>query len=179
MPNHCGKATTTTIITPILPGREDELQAELLRLPTGDEGPFERLGTTHFARWVLIDRVEYEVEDQLPDGLESHYLLFNAVFDGSLGAFIDGMLDHFPEVVDGMWENCVGYPGSAQRQEVHRYFRHNELEATFFFSAYQDSTLSQIRKALALRERLTRFAIAAQGLPAAELQARFSAEFRS
>jgi hypothetical protein len=77
-----------------------------------------------------------------------------------------------------VWENCVAFPGSAQRAAVHQYFRHNELEATFFFAAYANSTLAQVRKALALRERLTRFAIQAQGLSADELHARFTREFR-
>lgn len=178
MPNTCGNATTTTVFAPVAPGREDDLQAVLLALPTGDAGPFLRLGNTHFARFVLIDRLEYEAAPQKPDHLKSHYLLFNALFDGPLDAFIDGMLDHLPEVMDAVFGHCVAYPGSADRAGVHRYLRHNELEATFFFAAYAQSTLPDVRRALALRERFTRFALANQGAPAADLQARFREEFR-
>lgn len=177
MPNSCGNATTTTVFAPILPGREEALQSVLLQIPSGDTSPFECLGNTHFTRFVIVDRLEYEAAPQIPDGLKSHYLLFNAVFDGPLDDFIASMLRHFPELVDRIWSHCVGYPGSANPAAVRTYLRHNELEATFFFAAYGNSTLPQVRKALALRGRLTQFAIGAQGASAEELQARFRREF--
>jgi hypothetical protein len=178
MPNTSGNATTTTILTPILPGREADLQASLLRIPSGEAGPFMRLGNTHFARFVIIDGLEYEAAPQKRDTLKSHYLLFNALFDGPRDAFIEAMLEQLPDLADEIWGHCVAYPGSDRPQSAGDYFRHNELEATFFFAAYSHATLPQVRRALALREQVTRFAIAAQGRELGELRRRFREEFR-
>jgi hypothetical protein len=52
-----------------------------------------------------------------------------------------------------------------------------QAPAGLFRSAMPSASVTEVRESLALRERVIDFAVAAQGLDAAELQARFRAAF--
>ena len=56
--------------------------------------------------------------------------------------------------MDAVYAHCVAYPGTADGDGFHRYFRHNQIETTFPFSAYPDATVPDVREALELRRRL-------------------------
>jgi hypothetical protein len=81
------------------------------------------------------------------------------------------------EDADAVWGHCAGYPGRADAAGFAAYFRNHQLESALFFGAYGDRTVGQVREDLARRTRLIEFALAAQALPAAELQASFQAAF--
>ena len=81
------------------------------------------------------------------------------------------------EDADAVWGHCSGYPGRADAPAFAAYFRNHQVESALFFGAYGDQTVAQVRANLARRTRLIEFAMAAQGLAPAELQARFQAEF--
>jgi hypothetical protein len=179
VPSEVGQAYTYLALTAILPGRSGDVRALIEALPLASESPFARVDRVHFARWVIIPQL-VEVGPPAParhDRLKNQYLLFSTDFDGGLDAFLDTLCDEIPEVIDAVYAHCVGYPGTADRAAFRRYMRHNQIETTFPFAAYPDSTVAEVREALDLRRRLIDFAVRAQALEPAELREAHRSEF--
>ena len=177
MPNVSGRAYALIVLTPVLPGRTAALQGVLDRFPTGGASPLARTGTTHFARWVIIDRLMYEGPPQQRDTLKSDYLLFSSHFDGALDTYLQNLRTLLPVEADAIWGHCVGYPGTGEPEAFGTYLRRNQLNPLFYFAAYSQATLPQVLSALELRERLLAFAVRVQGLDAAALQAAYLETF--
>jgi hypothetical protein len=172
--NAVGKAYFFLALTAILPGRAEALREHLESLPTGSDSPLARVGRVHFGRWVIVSRLVKlgPVEEQLAN----EYLLFAAEVDGPLDAFLDALRERMAEDADTVWGHCVGYPGSGDREGFHRWLRHNQIDAQLPFAAYPEATLPEVLEALELRERLTAFAVAAQGLDADALNEAYRRE---
>ena len=175
--NRSGQAYGLTVLTPVLADEVSALAAHLDTFGSEDASPLARLAATHFARWVIVEDVVYEGGRQRRDALKASRLLFTSNFDGPLDAYLEAMRTDLGEDADAVWGHCAGYPGRADAAGFAAYFRNHQLESALFFGAYGDQTVSEVRANLALRARLIEFAMAAQGLPDAELQARFRAEF--
>ena len=75
------------------------------------------------------------------------------------------------------WGRCAGYPGRDDRAAFTSYVRSIQARPGLFESAMPDATVREVREAIALRERVVDFAVDAQGLDAAALQAEFRARF--
>jgi hypothetical protein len=179
VPSEIGQAYTYLALTAILPGRSEQLREVVEALPLAAESPFARVGRVHFARWVIVPQL-VEVGPPAPerqDRLKNEYLLFSADVDGALDPFLDELCEAIPEVVDAVYEHCVAYPGTADRQAFRRYMRHNQIETTFPFAAYPDATVPEVREALDLRRRLIDFAVRAQALEPAQLRDAYRREF--
>jgi hypothetical protein len=175
--NRSGQAYALTVLTPILADEVSALAAHLDTFGSEDASPLARLAATHFARWVIIEDVVYQGGRQRRDNLKASRLLFTTNFDGPLDAYLEAMRTDLGDDTDAVWGHCAGYPGRADAAAFAAYFRDHQAECALFFGAYGDRTVAQVRDDLARRTRLIEFAMAAQGLPAAELQARFQAEF--
>jgi hypothetical protein len=175
--NRSGQAYGLTVLTPVLAGEVSALAAHLDTFGSEDASPLARLAATHFARWVIIEDVVYEGGRQRRDALKASRLLFTSNFDGPLDAYLEAMRTDLGEDADAVWGHCAGYPGRADAAGFAAYFRNHQLESALFFGAYGDRTVGQVREDLARRTQLIEFALGAQGLPAAELQASFQAAF--
>jgi len=177
--NHSGQAYGLTVLTPILADGVSPLAAHLDTFGPEDASPLARVAGTHFARWVIIEDVVYEGGRQRRDALKASRLLFTSNFDGPLDAYLEALRSDLGEDADAVWGHCAGYPGRADPPAFAAYFRNHQVESALFFGAYGDQTVEQVQANLAQRTRLIEFAMAAQGLAPAELQARFQAEFPS
>jgi hypothetical protein len=178
VPSKIGQAYAYLALTAILPGRSDELREVVEAFPLGSESPFARVEQVHFARWVIVPQlVEVGPPPEVPDRLNNEYLLFSTDVDGDLEPFLEALRTEIPEVMDAVYSHCVAYPGTADRNGFHRYFRHNQIETTFPFSAYPDATVSEVRDALDLRRRLIELAVRAQELDPAGLQEAYRQAF--
>jgi hypothetical protein len=175
--NRSGQAYGLTVLTPILDDRVSALAAHLDTFGPEDASPLARVAGTHFARWVILEDVVYEGGGQRRDALKASRLLFTSNFDGSLDDYLEAMRGDLGEDADAVWGHCAGYPGRADAPAFAAYFRNHQVESALFFGAYGDQTVAQVRDNLARRTRLIEFALAAQALAPAELQARFRAEF--
>ena len=78
---------------------------------------------------------------------------------------------------DEWWGRCAGYPGREDRAAFRAFVRARQAPAGLFQSAMPNATVGEVREALALRERVLDFAVAAQGLDAVALQERFRSTF--
>jgi hypothetical protein len=177
MGNTSGQAYALMVATPVLAGRQTALRTCLRQLPTGEDSPLARLGTTHFARWLVIDDLVYQGPPQVRDELKSSYLLFVSNFDGSLASYLADLARLMPKEADAVWGHCVGYPGVADPSGFAAYVSHNQIATTFFVSAYPTATVAAVRESLRLREEITEFALAAQGMAPAALRNAFTARF--
>jgi hypothetical protein len=175
--NVTGSAYALAVFTPIIPGHEAEVRHTIECLPRGEASPLARLGTVHTSRLLILDHLVHQGPSQKPDRLRSSYLVFTAAFDGVLDAFLDALLRLLPREADSWWRHCVGYPGLSQAPAFKAWIRHNQIHTSLFAVAAPNETVADVRAALALRDRLLAFAIAAQGLEAAELQRRFRQTF--
>jgi hypothetical protein len=178
MPNVVGQAYTFMALTAIAPGRSEALREALESMPSAGESPFAKLDQTHFARFVIIPQlVDLGPPPATRDTLKNEYLLFTAEFDGSLDRFLDALCGAMAAEADTIWGHCVGYPGTSDRIAFSRYMRHNQIDTTFPFAAYPQATVADVREALELRRRLTEFAIRAQAMDPASLEAAYREEF--
>ena len=178
--NVSGQVYALTVLTPILDGHETQLAEYLNGLQSGEQSPLAAVPGTHFARWVVIGDVIYEGPDQGErEHLQHARLLFTSNFDGNLDTYLDALCTGLGERADAIWGQCIGYPGSDDAGAFAKYLRHHQIDTSLFFAAYGDRTVDDVKRSLALRARFVDFALRAQGLPAAELQATFLQEFSS
>jgi hypothetical protein len=177
MANKSGQAYAFMTMTPVLPGHEDGLNQVLSGWGTGADSPLARLRTIHFARLLVLHDLVYQGPPQVRDTLQSAYLIFISNFDGDLEPYLESMLDVMGEEVQQAWAHCVGFPGTADRARCIAYLVHNQLDTTFFVTAYPEATVSDVLTSLALRSRIADFAIAGQTMDPATLMATWRAEF--
>ena len=175
--NICGQAYALTVLTPILTGHETHLAKYLDGLTTGPASPLARVPSTHFARWVVIGDVVFEVPSQKRDHLKLPRLLFTSNFDGALGPYLEALRTGLGDAADAIWGHCAGYPGSGNGAAFARYMRAHQIESALFFSPYGDRTVEQVLGSLAERQSLIDFALRAQGMAPAELQSAFRETF--
>ena len=172
-----GSAYALTTFARVQDGAADELEAYLAALPRGAQSPFARLGGLHIARVQLFRALVHQGPKQKhTDVLQNAHLVFTSTFDGDLDAYLDELASKVPEA-DEWWGRCAGYPGRADRAAFRAFVRARQAPAGLFQSAMPDATVGEVREALALREQVIDFAVAAQGLDAAALQERFRSTF--
>jgi hypothetical protein len=172
----CGQAHALTVLTSIRQGHESGLARHLNALEGGPASPLARVPGTHFARWVVIGDVVYEGKGER-DHLKLAQLLFTSNFDGPVAPYLESLRAGLGDAADAIWSHCGGYPGSADPAAFAGYLRAHQVESSLFFAAYGDRTVEDVKRSLDVRRRMTDFALHAQGMAAADLQAAFQATF--
>jgi hypothetical protein len=167
-----GVAYSLTVIAPVID--EAGARAALDALPVGPASPLAALPGLHFSRiHVISDLVFQGPQQRHREQLRAPQLVFTSTFDGAPEAYLDALR----AVADTWWRFCVGYPGSDDADAFVRWVRAHQIDSSLFASAHPEATVASVRESLALRERIVDFAVAARGLPPAELQRRFLGEF--
>jgi hypothetical protein len=175
--NVSGQAYALSVLAPIADGQADALQAHLDALAEGDSSPLARVPGTHIARWVVIPDVVYQGAGQRRRDTLSPRLLFSSNHDGDVGAYLEGLRTGMAEDADAIWGHCRGYPGHADGPAFATWMRAHMLEAALFFAAYGGMTVGQVQDNIARRRALLELVIAGQGMPPADLKARFMETF--
>jgi hypothetical protein len=175
--NVSGQAYGLTMFAPIHAGQAPALQRHLQELPTGDASALARLPQLHCSRLHVLQELVYQGEPQERESLQSAWLIFTASFDGELDAFLREICAELPAEADAIFNHCVGYPGTREPSEFIRYVKQSQVHNHYFLTPYPDATVQEVRDSLALRQRLTEFAINSQGLDAVDLQQRFGETF--
>ena len=68
-------------------------------------------------------------------------------------------------------------PGTTSRDAFKSYLRHNQMDTSFFVSAYPEATVAQVRESIQLRTDLANFAIDNQASGARTLQQEWMKRF--
>jgi hypothetical protein len=166
------------VLTPIVGAEADALQKYLEGLDRQPGGsPFERLGRTHFARWVIVDHFCDDPSQPEEERRGGPYLVFTSNLDGPLDSYLDALCTELAPEAREIWGRCVGCPPSARGDELKRYLLHNQIETGFFVSAYPEADVVKVRRCLDTRSRLIEFAQRAERLEPQELRAAFVQEF--
>jgi hypothetical protein len=129
-----GQVTELTAIAPIRAGQLDSLRQVLQGVQANPSRVLARIGTIHYARWVIID--------------EGERLLFTSNFDGTWDQYIDDFSEYLAEGLDRIFGHCEGYPGARPVEGLKAYIREHEIEANVYYAAYPDATVKQVQKGL-------------------------------
>ena len=172
-----GQAYGLTMFSAITPGRSAALAAYIDTWQDGAASPLARIRQLHCSRVHILDELVYQGKPQVPEPLNSSYLIFTASFDGGLEEFLDDLIAELPAEADALWGHCVGYPGTDDEVEFKRWIRHNQIDNHYFLGHYPWATVREVRQGLELRERVAAFAAKAQGMDAGDLQLAFVEEF--
>jgi hypothetical protein len=147
-PDEGTRALTT--LAPIIPGRRQHLQQVLAaiaeRIAAGGPSPLDKIGTVHFARWVV-----------LPDDADGGNLLFTSNYDGSWDAYITDFAAQAAESFDAIYSNCVGWPegGATDIDAFKDYVRRHEHSSDVYYRAYPMARVREVKSALKLRKAWT------------------------
>ena len=121
-----------------------------------------RLSFIHAARWSIV-------EDLPGHGpLTSPVLLFESNFNGDWSQYIDAFAYVIPERMAGVWMTSWGWPGARPAGPFKAYIRDNEHEASHYYAAYPEHTVTEIASALSLQAAYEEFAAGAAALTPAE-----------
>ena len=176
--NQAGQAYALMVLTPIQPGRADELRDYLERLrDTGS--PLARLERTHFGRWVIVPDFVSEREQPKEDHLGCQFLVFTSNFDGSLDSYLDELCHELAREAAEIWGRCIGCPEPAAGAALKAYLLHNQIDTGFFVAAYPHASVKEVRDSLRTRDQVIGFAVRAQGMEPAQLRRAFIEEFVS
>ena len=139
----------------LAPLRGGEVAAARAAIRALDQ-PFARVPGTHLARVQV---------------LEDGRLLLAADHDGPLEPWLLATARE----LDAVLAHCAFWPGADNPSEVVRWARDRSLPAGFSVVGSPHATVEQVGEALALRERLARFAAETEGLDDAALHAAWKA----
>jgi hypothetical protein len=167
-PNVAGQAYAFMAMTPIPPGRVDEVRAALETFDRRDS-PLARLERTHFGRWVIVPDFVHDSEQPREDPLGDPHLVFTACLDGPLDSWLDELAERLAPEADAVW----GRSGRALKDHLLAH----QVKTGVFVAAYPNATVAKVRQALEQRTRLIDFAVRSQGMPPDELQREFAREF--
>jgi hypothetical protein len=177
--NVSGQAYGFLAMTPIMPGEEENLRAYLDGFRDRRERPLEKVAGTHMARFVIVP--DFHNDKKWKQRKEEHLaiptLCFSSNLDGDIDSYLDrlaaGMAPHVPEI----WGRCIGGPTDAKGLKA--YLKHNQIDCGFFYAAYGQATVPQVKASLEQRDKLMDFATRTQGMAPADLQKAFIKEFAS
>jgi hypothetical protein len=161
-------------LLPVLEGREVELQDALEALPTGHRSPFGRIGSTHFARLLIVD--DFLGPDGLPLGDMPACLFFGAEFDMPVAGYLEALCVRLPEQADALFGHCAEYPGADLPPAFAEWMKSHRVRPGFSLQANPQATVHEVVTALALRKRIIDFALATRNLAPAALRAAWEAE---
>lgn len=177
-PNIVGKMYSLMVWTPIQPGREDELRAQLEGLDK-DDSPLARVPRTHIARWIIVPDMPVAPGTGLVDPLGTQFLLFTSNFDGDADSYLRELVELIPREAAEIWGHCIGCPQPAEGAALKAYLHRNQVDSGVAFCAYPNASVAQIKQALGKRARLIDFVVRAQCMKPGQRRKAFLKEFGS
>lgn len=172
--NVAGRSYLLVVLTPVEPGRADELRAMLAAM-RDDASPLARSPRTHFARWIVLD--DMPAPPGVADPLDGPYLLFTSNFDGDLTTYMDELVACASPQLGEVYRHCVGCPRPAEGAALKAYIGCNQIDAGVVFAAYGEASVREVLTALDKRARLVDFVVRAQDMEPAQRRDAFLREF--
>jgi hypothetical protein len=175
--NVSGQAYGFMAMTPIKPGEEEGLRDYLEGFRERGERPFQNVPGTHMARFVIVE--DFHTDPSWKQRKEEHLaiptLIFSSNLDGDIESYLDGLAKGMAAHVPEIWGRCIGGPKDAKGLKA--YLKHNQIDCGFFYAAYGQATVPEVKASLEQRDKLMAFATRTQGMNPADLQKAFIKEF--
>ena len=128
------------------------LQEILLRFGrTRSPSTIRRLSFIHFARLTIIHRLP-RLGQPKEDDLGHPLMLFQSVYDGNFGPYIDAFAESIPAKMRAFLSTSYGFPGPHPVTPFKRYIRRNEFRSGHTYLPQGKATATMITSALALRD---------------------------
>jgi hypothetical protein len=110
-----------------------------------------RLSFVHFARWALITSLPG------PDGtshrpLRPVYLYFESNFNGGFEEYIDAFAYVLTKRMRELFGAVYNFPGPMPAEPFKAFIRRHDYECEHFYSAYNDTTATDVWRALKVAE---------------------------
>lgn len=149
-----------TVIAPVKSGEETALK-ELLReigydIKKNKSLRFADFPTIHFARWVVIPPdLSDPAEPPRPNEPAAPYLLaFGTDHDGSDETLLADLVNRAGTALDAIYSHCDDWPGATEPNPAVSYFSARRVPYGARHIACRRRTVSQLRAAVAARERM-------------------------
>jgi hypothetical protein len=160
------KADTISVLSPVLPGYEDELREVLAHLPRDEKSPLADVTGTHMARFTVIKPLRHKRGKAIDT---TSYLLFTAWFDGDTSEYVRalrrGMKDHGNQI----WGKCAGYKGLEDLTAFGKFIDDHSIKPRLAFAGYSDR-VTDVRASLQLRDALAPKVVEESGMDSVELE---------
>jgi hypothetical protein len=160
---------------PVEPRSLDSLKATLASLADEDPYLLRRTGSTHFGRWVVVERLRDEDGLARSDELSVPYLLFTSNIDGTRRTYLRRLVEVSPEAMHRIWSHCIGYPLPAGDAALVDYLRRMQIRTNLYFSPYPRAPVPRVSSALSLRKSFIDFAVEADAMAPGKLGPAFGA----
>ncbi len=114
-----------------------------------------RLSFIHYARWALI------TELPAPDGtsrrpLRPVYMYFESNFNGGFEEYIDAFAYVLTERMKELFGAVYNFPGPMPAEPFKAFIRRHDYAAEHFYSAYANTTATDVGRALTVAEEFKR-----------------------
>jgi hypothetical protein len=166
--NVCGRTTSITLIsTQKWWGRfwMPIMFASARAVPKTLEA-MDRLSFISFASWSLIRDLPYNGPPQSVRRLRRPHLFFEVSFNGSWAQYIDSSVRVLTTGMYTFWGSSRRFPGPLPASPFQAFFKVHEVDTSHYYCAYPEATVTTVRAALDLEQRLAMFAHRAANLPA-------------
>ncbi len=173
-PNKYGTAYGLTSMIPIVAGQEDALEAHLKSLDPLDS-PLKRLSQLHFSRLNVIRDLVYQGPPQVPESLDSAYLIFTTSHDGELEPLLRDIATLLGGEADAIFGHCVGYPGVADPGAFAAWITTHRKANGYLLTPWPFKRVEDIQEALRVQDGFAGLVERSGRLDDAELQAAFRA----
>ena len=135
-----------TVVTPIQPGKVEELDALLSEIgeditnKTGRHISFAQLTTVHFLRWVILPGDTEGERHYLPQ------LAFESNYDGPLDAHLEELIQVGGPMLARIYSSCAGCPGdvAGSVESFKRFLLRYQLPAAAFYRGYPNHTVKDV-----------------------------------
>jgi hypothetical protein len=165
MANTFGKAYAYNVLTPMK--RWKAVIAWLvLRFATWfrpKEKELRMLSFIHFASWTILWPKDFKRIERRAN-LAHAYLLFCSNFTGTWDEYVEAFSSAIPAEVNILFRWSEKYPGSVPTEPLKQWSRNNQFDTEYYWNAYPDASIIDVRAALHLRDCFDSFLVESIGL---------------
>jgi hypothetical protein len=123
-----------------------------------------QLSFIHFARWSIIKEIPYNGPPQSKRKLRYPHMYFESNFNGGWEEYIDAFSHILTSGMASFWGSSYGFPKALPTAPFKDYIQQNETEASHYFSAYPESTITMVKAALDVDRKLAPLKRGAEGM---------------
>ncbi|MGI8728993.1 MAG: hypothetical protein ACR2LK_03220 [Solirubrobacteraceae bacterium] len=136
--------------------------------------PLVRLSFIHFARWTLVKAIPHNGASQPRQKLNHPHMYFESNFNGGWEEYIDAFSHILTRGMAFFWGSSYGFPKALPAGPFKAYIKENEVANSHYHCAYPQATVTMVKAALELDEKLAALKRDAKSMDPAAFAAAYS-----